>query len=103
MVKRVGFAIAVSVLTLLATACIPTSENPLSAPGDFATDGRLEGVWQEDLPEPRTFQYLHFVRVNDALMDLDAVRYTYEAPTAKSTQEMLCKREGVHNRIRECN
>ena len=81
--KRVGFGIAVSALAVLATSCIPTSENPLSALEESVPDSRLEGIWhpdllEGDLLEPESIQYLNFIRVGDGLMDLDAIFYTYK-------------------------
>jgi len=71
--------LAGSILCLLLSSCVATSENPLSSPETAQPDPKLVGTWHEKCDADETFEFtvkdVHWMHVEDRKKDKPAEFY----------------------------
>jgi len=55
---------------LLLCGCLPEATNPISEEAKATPDARLEGAWVADDPNEKSPAYVHFLQINEHLMDV---------------------------------
>lgn len=69
------FSIILLISSLILTACVPESENPISDPAKATVDKRLLGVWAGKMSGEKEDQYIHFVEAENSITEVVLVSH----------------------------